>query len=138
MSGTFLAGALSVILLMGLFSFSSPSAPALTTLTPQQANTYFNNYMKTATATTGPIKGVTLDKVDFTAMSNLLTAFPNLAGFRIYNGLDNNNAKIEIIVAIDNTAPYGADLTTTIYNAPVTNAGLCPPVCDVNSPIIKQ
>ena len=137
MSGTFLAGALSVILLMGLFSFSTPSAPAVGTLTPQQANAYLNTYLRTAPVPSGPIKAITLDKADFTAMSNLLVAFPNLVGFRIYNGIDNNNAQIAIIVAIDNTSANGKDITTTIYSTPVTYASLCPPVCDLTSPIMK-
>jgi hypothetical protein len=136
LSATFVAGALAGIFLMGLLSFRSPSNPQQTTLTAAQAHTYLNNYLASVSGSTCVVKAFTLDKADVTAMSSLLTV-PGLAGFRIYNGIDNTGAKIAIIVPIDNTTPYGADLTTAILSAPVTKLGPCPPVCDVNSQIIK-
>jgi hypothetical protein len=105
------------------------------TITVPQAISYFKNALRVATPCSGVINGVTLDKNDLTAMSSLLTTFPNLAGFRVYNGIDDSGAKIAIIVAIDNNGANGTDLTTTIYSATSTRMGLCPPICDQSSPI---
>jgi hypothetical protein len=136
MSGMFMAGALAGFFLMGLFSFRSPSNPALPTLTVKQANACFKNSNKSGSLNTNAAYGFTLDKADLTAMSNLLTSVPALSGFRIYCGYDTTtNTRIGIIVAIDNTGTSGSDLTNTIYSAPATRLGPCPPVCDVNSPI---
>ena len=138
MSATFVAGAIAGIFVLGLYSFTTPSPspnPTPSLITVDQAKVFFQNYMKTATASNGIVKGIALDKDEVIAMSNLLNVIPTLSGYRLYNGIDDTGGKVCMIVAFDKD---GTDLTTTIFSAPVTKMGLCPTVCDMTSPIINK
>ena len=135
----FLAGIVSGISIIGLLAFTNNSAspgPGNSAIPATVANTYFKNYMAGATVYNQVIKGFTIDKTQLDAMNSIAAENSLLTGFRIYFGKDNNAQKIAIVVGIDAS---GRDaVTNTIYNSMATSNNPCPPICDVNSPIVKN
>ncbi|MEI7895525.1 MAG: hypothetical protein WCJ26_00710 [bacterium] len=133
----FLTGMVSGISIIGFMSFTSAPAmpsPGITPLTSAVAHSYFNNYLSGATAYNQVIKGFTIDKAQLSAMNSIAAENASLTGFRIYMGKDNNSNRIGIVVGIDNA---GNDAVgNTIYSTDTQSLSPCPPVCDVNSPII--
>ena len=133
----FLTGLVSGISIISLMSFTStPAMPSagLAPVTSAVAHSYFNNYLSGATSFNQVIKGFTIDKAQLNAMNSIATENPALSGFRIYMGKDNSSNKVGIVVGVDNA---GNDAVgNTIYSTDTQSLSPCPPVCDVNSPII--
>lgn len=134
----FLTGLVLGISIFGLVAFkNSPDAPGggVGPVSSTDANTYFKNYMSSATPLNQVVKGFTIDKTQFDAMSMINQENSALTGFRIYLGKDNNARKVAIVVGVDS---YGKDAVgNTIYNTDSQGTNPCPPVCDASSPIIK-
>jgi hypothetical protein len=139
MSVAFIAGSIVGISLLGLFAFSGPASPqkgdpVIAKISQTDARTCFLNYYNAATVYGSKLKGFSINKAEYTAMSNILAAAPTLTGFRIYLGADASGNSLAIIVGIDTS---GADIASNAYSAtvPAKNVGPCPPTCDFNSPI---
>ena len=136
----FLSGIVLTISVMGLLAFSSEPVPPVSgtgiiPITAADANMYFKNYMTGATSVNQVIKGFTLDKKQLEAMNNIAKENPALPGFRIYMGRDNNANLVSVVVGVDSK---GLDaVKNSIYNT-YAPGNPCPPVCDVQSPIIQD
>jgi len=136
----FFSGVVLTISVMGLFAFSNAPGSAgpggeITPVSSTVANGYFKNYMAGAVSVNQVIKGFTVYKAQLDAMNNIAKENPNLPGFRIYMGRDNNANLVSIVVGVDSK---GLDaVKNTIYNT-FAPGNPCPPVCDVQSPIIQD
>ena len=134
----FLTGSICGISLISILSFTNaPGNPAVvnTPMTSVDANTFVKNYVASAVANNQVIKGISLDRSQLDAMNSLTRENQALAGFRIYLGKDGSGSKIGIVVGVDGN---GKDATgNTIYNTAAQVLNVCPPVCDLSSPIIK-
>lgn len=133
----FIAGILLGASAFGLLSFTGAATvpatmQATSKISLQDAQSLFRNYYSKATPTDGVFKGFALNKAELVALNSLSTENPNLAGFRIYMGMDNSNASVGIIVGIDNT---GKDYMNSIYKASAGPSGPCPTICDGTSGI---
>jgi len=134
----FLTGSICGISLISILSFTNaPGNPAAvnTPMTSVDANTFVKNYVASAVANNQVIKGFSLDRSQLDAMNSLARENQALAGFRIYLGKDGSGSRIGIVVGVDGN---GKDATgNTIYNTAAQVLNVCPPVCDLSSPIIK-
>jgi hypothetical protein len=110
-----------------LFSISKPCPP---TLTEQQVSTYMSNFQSVARPYQDTLKGFTIDLQQFDAMNCLLVKNSQLAGFRVYFGIDAAGANTTMVVGMDNT---GNDVRTMFYNVSQRFSGPCPPICDANT-----
>ena len=133
----FVAGILLGVSTLGLLSFTGAvtvPAPVQATskISLQDAQSLFRNYFSKAAPTNAVFKGFALNKAQLGALNSLSAENPNLAGFRIYMGMDNSNASVGIIVGIDNT---GKDNMNSIYKASAGPSGPCPTICDGTSGI---
>lgn len=137
----FFAGLVSGVALIGLFGFAdAPSSPApaggVTPVSATVANGYFRNYMADAAPLNAVIKGFSIDRTQLDAMNRLVSENAALIGFRVYMGKDNSDRKTGIVVGVDNT---GKDaVKNTIFSTDSQISSPCPPVCDVNSPLIIE
>lgn len=137
----FFTGLVFGISILGFFSFTNgPVSPApnagITPINATAAHVFFNNYIVTAAPFNQVIKGFTIDKVQLEAMNSIARENPELSGFRIYMGKDNNSMNIGIVVGVDN---LGKDaVKNTIFQTQGQKMSPCPPVCDVNSPIVNN
>ena len=100
-----------------------------------------DSYQNYLTRDPNPIKigetvfrSYTVDKDQLTAMANLLKDFPNLAGFRIYVGLNAGSQRVGIVVGVnaDGTETTNQELFSTGWGI----GGPCPPICDKGSQMI--
>jgi hypothetical protein len=135
----FLAGIVSGISIIVLFAFTNSPVPPGSGNSPisaAEANTCFKNYMATAASLNQVIKGFTVDKSQLDAMNSIISENAQLTGFRIYFGKDVGGQKSAIVVGVDS---FGHDaVSNTIYHTSAPNNNPCPPVCDLNSAIIKN
>ena len=134
----FITGIVLGISIFGLLSFTSgPATPApgsgIIAITPAQANSFFKSYMSGAASFNNVIKGFTVDKAQLEAMNTISRENPNLTGFRIYFGRDNNARKVGIVVGVDNTGMDAVKNSIFDTDSPISSP--CPPICDVSSPI---
>jgi hypothetical protein len=135
----FFAGLVVGISIIGLLAFTNaPVRPApgagIIVITVAEAHGFVNNYLKDAAPINQVVKGFTIDKAQLAAMKSLSEENPALTGFRIYFGKDNSAKRVGIVVGVDNA---GKDAVTgSILNTESQNLSPCPPVCDVNSPIV--
>ena len=139
-AATFVAGLFVGLSALAFMSFTSAPAKApagsLVQITATDAHTFFMKYMASATPLNQVVKGFTLDRSQLDAMDALARENTELAGFRIYMGLDNSGKKIGIVVGVDIT---GKDaLKNSIFNTDSKNLSPCPLICDVTSPIILE
>jgi hypothetical protein len=133
---TFVSGVILGVGALVLLSFTGVvTSQGISKISIQEAQANFNRYYQTATPTNQVIKGFAINKDQLDAMNRLSVENPNLAGFRLYMGLDNNSAAMGIIVGIDNT---GKDNTASIYKASASVSGPCPTICDQSSSIIVK
>lgn len=128
----FFGGMIAGIALIGLWSFT-PAATGMVSISVTEAKTYLNNYLTDAAPVNGVIKGFTIDKEQFDAMSAIAKGNAGISGFRVYMGKDNSSRKIGIVVGIDELGKEA--VTGTIYGTDSKSLSPCPPICDVNSPI---
>lgn len=137
----FILGIICGISIMALVSFTkdtnnSNNRDGAILISSAQAKTYFQNYMGSAEKFNDIIKGFMVDKAELSAMNLIANENPNLTSFRIYNGKDNNSAKIGIVVGVDSK---GRDaVNNSIYNTDSALCDPCPTVCDLNSAIINN
>ena len=137
----FIAGIVLGISTMGLLAFTKgPAAPGagpgITSITATLANTYFKNYMASATTYNNVIKGFMVDRNQLDAMNSIVAQNSALAGFRIYYGLDNNSRRIGIVVGIDGN---GKDaVSNMIFNTDSPTSNPCPTLCDASSQITQN
>ena len=139
-SVAFLFGAISAISLVALYSFTgmgvpSPSVTGVSPVTAADANTLVKAYLKTAAVPLKPAKGFYLDMQELAALNALAAKDSKLSGFRIYFGKESNGPAVGLVVGVD---ANNLDLTKSILKAQSPKTGLCPPVCDNSSPIIKE
>lgn len=107
----------------------------LETVSITTANTYFKNYIRNAKKTNTILKGMVISAEQLSAITLLSTNNPALNSIRIYYAKDAAGSDASLIVGVD---VAGNDLVNTIYCTKRFNTGLCPPVCDVISPIISE
>jgi hypothetical protein len=133
----FIAGAAVGFGVWALYSFTQSQSivPGVGKITVADAHTYAQNYYNAATVPTEKIKGFTIDKGGLSAMNSILAATPTAAGFRIYFGTNASGAGLWIMCGMD---PSGADMTANIYSSQSGTVGLCPKICDINSPVPAQ
>jgi hypothetical protein len=137
----FVAGIILGATTLSLFSFSGSGtlpvtpAPEISKMSLQDAQASFRRYYDNASPVNEAIKGFAINKEQLAAMNSLSNENPNLAGFRIYMGIDNNSTGVEILLGIDNT---GRDNANTIYRTSSGSSGPCPPICDQSSSIIAN
>jgi hypothetical protein len=132
---TFMSGMFAGALLLGILSFSSPNPP-MDIITAADAHAYYLNYMGRALPYNNVIKGYVIDIEQYNAMGQIIKDNPQLAGFRIYNGIDNNSTNLGIVVGVTS---QGLDyISGKIYKTVARSVGPCPPVCDNSSPIIHD
>jgi hypothetical protein len=95
----------------------------------------FQNYLRNAQYNikvgTTVIRAMSISKDMLSAMNSLQASHPNLAGFRVYVGLDANNQKVGVVVGLN---ADGTDATSLeLYAADWGYGSPCPPLCDRNS-----
>ena len=137
-SVAFIFGAISVVSIFALLSFSGMGDPAVspgtvTSITASEANALLSNYLKTADTIHKPLKGFFLDEQELEALNMVAGKNPTLAGFRIYFGKDPKGMLVGMVVAVDDK---NADLISNgIYKTGSVKTGPCPVICDMESPI---
>ena len=104
-------------------TINSDTASARKALISYKQNTGVN--------TTG-VLSVTINKADYDVMTCLISKAPKSPAFRIYFGIDPSGSIVKNILAIN---PDWHESDSLIYLNHVINNGLCPEVCDVESPI---
>lgn len=140
----FIFGSISTISIMGLVSLANaPASPASggqpVTISIAKAHELLSNYLATARPTRGGeesdlIRSITIDETQLEAMNIIVKSNPSVSGFRIYFGLENTD-RLGLVVGVDNS---GTDIVGNgIYRTNSFMLGLCPPICDQNSPIVK-
>lgn len=132
---TFVSGMFAGALFLGILSFTPPNPP-MEVITAANAHTYYLNYMGRALPYNNVIKGYVIDLEQYNAMAQLYKDNSQLAGFRIYNGIDNSSTNLGIVVGI--TSQGLDDVAGKIYKTTARSVGPCPPVCDNSSPIIHD
>ncbi|HNY01610.1 MAG TPA: hypothetical protein PKG48_03430 [Bacteroidales bacterium] len=130
----FLAGMILGLGFLGLVSFTAaPGGGA--TVTAEQARSYIANYAAGATSAGEVIKGFTIDRSQFEAMSSLSKENGALAGFRIYLGRDESSRLRGIVVGMDG---QGRDVVNgSIFNTDAKSVSPCPPACEITSPLTQ-
>jgi hypothetical protein len=109
-------------------------AKGVTLITVDEAKALVRAYQATADTPRTPVKGILFDLQVLAAMKELLTNLSDLKGFRHYFGKDKAGGLVAVIVGTDE---QNRDRVDFIYKTDVLQArGLCPPVCDEQSPII--
>jgi hypothetical protein len=135
----FLAGMVIGVSVIGLMSFrSAPESPApegeIVPISAETAQTLLKNFTSDSKLNTLGIKGFTIDKSQLEAMNSLAKENPDLAGFRVYMGVDASRKMVGIVVGVDNS---GKDaLKSSIFSTDAAKLSPCPPICDTTSPII--
>jgi hypothetical protein len=127
------ATTLSLLSFSGSITIPATPVPEISKMSIQEAQASFRRYYDNASPVNEVIKGFSINKEQLGALNNLSNENPNLTAFRIYMGIDNNSAAVEIMVGIDNT---GRDNTNSIYRTSSGSSGPCPPICDQSSSII--
>jgi hypothetical protein len=134
----FLTGLVFGISVIGFYSFSNgPAHPSPggdpSAISAETARLLVKNYLADAAPATGVIKGFTVDRSLLASMNTLAGENTALAGFRVYFG-KNADGKTAVLVGVDN---LGKDLVrNTIFSTNAKQTGICPPICDVASPLI--
>lgn len=134
---TFLIGTVFGISIIGLLSFTASSTspapePQPIIISSSQAHTYVTNYLAGRPYRVDTLKAIIIDIGQYTAMKNIESRNPNLAGFRIYFGKD-NTVNFGIVVGMDSSGEDAA--LNYIYRTDSYRLGPCPPTCDANGPI---
>ncbi len=131
----FLAGMIAGLGFLGIVSFTAAPGGGNAPISPEQARSYIANYAAGATPSGEIIKGFTVDRSQFEAMSSLSRENGALSGFRIYLGKDESNQLRGIVVGMDS---QGKDVVNgTIYNTDARSVSPCPPVCESTSPLTQ-
>lgn len=135
---TFFSGIAFSFLLFSIYAFTakSPSPVQQSQVQPitlQDAVQLTKSYTSVAKPLNSVFRAYAINKDQLSAMNQIYDANPNFSGFRIYEGLDNNSNKVEIVVGITS----GGDDATgkTMYLTPGSDTGPCPNVCDMESPL---
>ena len=140
-SASFFLGAITVISVFALFSFTRGGAPStaqagISLVSATDANTLLKAYLTNADTPARPVNGMFLDLQQLNAMNTLAGKNPNLSGFRLYFGREKTGVQVGLVVGVDS---HNVDLiTNSIYKTDSPKTGPCPPVCDVSSPITKS
>jgi hypothetical protein len=133
----FLAGIVAGGVLLSILAFTSPN-PAPAPISANAARTFFRNYMVHAIPYSNVIKGYTISREQYNAMTEIIGLNPSVTGFRIYNGVDDNGLAVGMVVGV---TAAGNDYLTGSEPVRSTDArqgvGPCPTVCDNPSPIIN-
>ncbi|MDP1621012.1 MAG: hypothetical protein Q8M08_01605 [Bacteroidales bacterium] len=103
---------------------------AIRLISVQQANTYFNAYMKNPDSVV-PFKAFSINAQQFYAMKLIADNDTSVHGFRIYMGMDNMKA---VRMVVGTGSP---DIVKTIYITDESGSGPCPRLCDDESPIME-
>lgn len=97
----------------------------------QTANTYFKTYL-TSFISVDTVKGIAINADQFAAMQLIANSDTSVHGFRIYMGMD-SITPVRMVVGTGSP-----DKVRTIYVTTDENSGICPRVCDNESPIIEE
>lgn len=136
----FLGGIVAGILMTGLMAFTllqspvNPAGPA-GQITPEQAHQLVINHVKANSKPTKVVEAISIDTAQFNAMRKIIDHETGVAAFRVYFGLVNGKEKVAIVVALD---AAGKESVKNVVLTPLTRAGLCPTICDEDSPIFYQ
>jgi hypothetical protein len=98
------------------------------------AKLYFHNYMNSPVSV-DTVKALVLNLEQYYAMGLILNADSTVMGFRIYMGATDSTNTNPVMMVVGYGTP---DHTTTIYSTSKPGSGLCPTLCDVNSPITNN
>jgi hypothetical protein len=118
-------------------SIGNAGEPRLVNLiSVDEANTLVKEYQRGADIPRIPVKGFTFDKQPMAAMKELLDHVPDLSGFRLYFGREKTGDLVAIVVGTDER---NQDLVDYIYKTDaLQKGGVCPPICDDQSPIPRD
>ena len=98
------------------------------------ANQYYHNYMKNPISVDSIIAfTITMDQYEAMNLILKAEAANTVHGFRFYMGNKKVGAE-PVIIVVGTGSP---DKTGTVFSTPASGAGLCPFICDKNSPITK-
>ena len=109
-----------------------PIPPSLIDTTT--AKIYFHNYMNSPVGV-DTLKAIVVNLQQYYAMGLILNADTTVSGFRIYMGATDSTNTNPVMMVVGFGSP---DHTETIYTTSADNAGTCPYICDVDSPIIND
>lgn len=140
-SNTLRIGTLSVIFLLfmtvtffaGRASSSPAPAPAYQESNLQAAQAGHMAYYISARRPKDPIHAFSVNLDQYQAMGSLLSENPEIAGFRLYYGLDGGNSPVMYVMGVSG---LGSDLTGKIFSTSQANSGICPVICDAASPMM--
>ncbi len=119
-----------------LYAFAAPSQksafpPQEKTLTLGQAKTLHENYDKTVSTIQARPEGIFLDRETINDITSILNAMPNAGGVRIYFGKTEQGVAQNIILPTD---LYKKDDSSFILRS-AGSIGICPTICDTESPL---
>ena len=107
--------------------------PQPSTIDTITANNYFNNYMLSPDGA-DTIKALAVNLAQYNAMSLILNSDNTVKGFRIYYGATDTTGSNRIMMVVGFGSP---DHASAIYATDSEEAGLCPFICDEDSPIVQ-
>jgi len=93
---------------------------------------YFSNYLNYPVSV-DTVKALVINKQQYDAMTQILALYPKLKGFRIYFGATDTTVNhINKMMVVGFGSP---DYYQTIYATDSEESGLCPFICDEESPV---
>jgi hypothetical protein len=108
----------------------------VTPITADKARVLVDQFQRTAVIPPAPVKGILLDRLQVAATQLLLNADDRLKGVRVYLGREGDGRIVGVVMGVDEN---DHDLTTgTIYQTESPGTGICPPICDRESPINRD
>ncbi len=126
----FVAGTIFGISLLAVVSFVNPAPPSPAPITPDEAKTLVTAYRNTAHGSPYAFK---VDENMFAAMKSLNDLDKDIKEFRIYLGIENKSDTLGVVVALNKQGRD--DLSKPLTRTVSQHSGMCPPVCDSQSPI---
>jgi len=122
-----------------LYAFVVPAEkedipPQEKTLTLGQAKTLHENYDKSVSTIQARLEGIFLDRETINDITSILKAMPDAGGVRIYFGKTEQGVAQNIILPTD--LDKKDDSSFILRSA--GSIGICPTICDTESPLINQ
>ena len=97
-----------------------------------EARANISNYRNSNEAAESGINGLRIESGQLEAMNNVARSNPNTSAYRLYYGQDSVGTAVSIVVGVTDD---GQDNVESIYSTARKGSNLCPPVCDLNSPL---
>ncbi|HRY99706.1 MAG TPA: hypothetical protein P5550_11685 [Bacteroidales bacterium] len=123
----------SLLFLIG-YSYGS-QAPASGSINAATAKGYFQSYYQSARPLNAAVKGFAIDISQYQAMGQIAQQYPDIKGFRVYFGKDENGGRLGLVIGINQNGQEEGRMILSTFGGMLES---CPVACDEASPISGQ